>query len=70
MKRLLVGAIGLYQRTAPARTPRCRFIPTCSQYSLEAIERYGAAKGSWMAVRRLARCHPLGSFGFDPVPEK
>lgn len=70
MARLLLRLIGWYQHTAPARTPRCRYIPTCSHYAVESIELYGAGRGSWLAVRRLARCHPLGSFGFDPVPEK
>lgn len=46
----------------------CRFQPTCSCYALEALERHGAARGSWLAVRRLARCQPFGSSGFDPVP--
>jgi putative membrane protein insertion efficiency factor len=70
MRRLLLGAIKLYQSTAPVRRPRCRYIPTCSEYAAEAIERHGAAGGSWLALRRLCRCHPFGSFGFDPVPEK
>ncbi|MFV0256838.1 MAG: membrane protein insertion efficiency factor YidD [Acidimicrobiales bacterium] len=70
MKRLLLWAIGVYQATAVVRTPRCRFIPSCSAYAAEAIERHGAARGSWLALRRLLRCHPFGPFGFDPVPEK
>jgi len=68
--RLLLGAIGLYRMTAPVRTPRCRYLPTCSEYAAEAIERHGAGRGTWLAARRLGRCHPFGSFGFDPVPEK
>lgn len=70
MKRLLLGAIRLYQATSVVRRPRCRFIPTCSAYAAEAVELHGAARGSWLAVRRISRCHPFGSFGFDPVPEK
>jgi putative membrane protein insertion efficiency factor len=70
MKRVLLKAIALYQATAPVRTPRCRYLPTCSAYAAEAIERYGAARGAWLALRRVGRCHPFGSFGFDPVPEK
>ncbi len=70
MSRFIVGLINLYRSTAPARTPRCRYFPTCSEYALEAVERHGAARGSWLAARRLGRCHPFGSFGFDPVPEK
>lgn len=70
MKGLLVGLIRLYQSTAPVRRARCRYIPTCSSYALEAIERHGAGRGTWLALRRVSRCHPFGSFGFDPVPEK
>lgn len=67
--RALLGAINLYRMTAPVRTPRCRYIPTCSTYAVEAIEVHGPARGLWLALRRLGRCHPLGSFGYDPVPE-
>ncbi|HEY1135905.1 MAG TPA: membrane protein insertion efficiency factor YidD [Xanthomonadaceae bacterium] len=49
---------------------RCRFVPTCSEYSMTAIERFGAVHGSWLTVRRLSRCHPLCPGGHDPVPEK
>lgn len=67
--RMMLGAINLYRMTAPVRMPRCRYIPTCSSYAAEAIEVHGPARGLWLAVRRLSRCHPLGSFGYDPVPE-
>jgi putative membrane protein insertion efficiency factor len=67
--RILDGMIRLYQKTSSSRMPRCRFYPTCSQYAREAITEHGAGKGSWLAVRRLSRCHPLGGHGFDPVPE-
>jgi putative membrane protein insertion efficiency factor len=70
MRRALLRLIRLYQATAPMRRPRCRYLPTCSEYALEAIDRHGAARGTWLAVRRISRCHPFGSFGFDPVPEK
>lgn len=70
MSRLLLTVIGWYRATAPARTPRCRYIPTCSHYAEEAIQLHGAARGTWLAARRLGRCHPLGSHGLDPVPEK
>ena len=70
MARLMLAAIRAYQYTAPARAPRCRYLPTCSEYAAEAIERFGPAKGSWLALKRLGRCHPLGSHGLDPVPEK
>ena len=70
ISRFMLRAIGLYRMTAPVRMPRCRYLPTCSEYAAEAIERHGAGRGTWLAARRLGRCHPFGSFGFDPVPEK
>ncbi|HWN20221.1 MAG TPA: membrane protein insertion efficiency factor YidD [Gemmatimonadales bacterium] len=58
-----------YQRgISPALPPSCRFHPSCSQYALEAVTRYGALKGGWLAARRLVRCHPYNPGGFDPVP--
>lgn len=68
-RRLLAALIRAYQRfVSPALPPSCRFHPSCSQYALEAVTRYGACKGSWLAARRLARCHPFHPGGFDPVP--
>jgi uncharacterized protein len=68
-RRLLAALIRAYQRfVSPALPPSCRFHPSCSQYALEAVCRHGALKGSWLAARRLARCHPFHPGGFDPVP--
>lgn len=62
--------IRLYQLTAPVRTPRCRFYPSCSTYALEAVSVHGALKGSWLAGRRLLRCHPWNPGGVDHVPPR
>ncbi|MBQ3259409.1 MAG: membrane protein insertion efficiency factor YidD [Clostridia bacterium] len=71
MKRFLIGIVRWYQRAiSPLTPPNCRFTPTCSSYAIEAIERFGALKGSWLAVKRIARCHPWGGHGYDPVPEQ
>ena len=67
--RTIDAMIRLYQKTSAGRLPRCRFYPTCSQYAREAVAEHGAGTGSWLALRRLGRCHPLGGHGFDPVPE-
>jgi len=69
LARALIAAIRFYQKgISPLTPPSCRFHPTCSQYGLEAVQRYGAARGSWLTVRRLARCHPFCKGGYDPVP--
>lgn len=61
--------IRLYQYAiSPHTPPSCRFTPTCSQYAIEAISRHGALKGGWLALKRIARCHPWGGSGYDPVP--
>ena len=71
MKRLLLWLVRFYRKNiSPLRAPSCRFIPTCSEYALEAIEKYGAVKGGYLALRRLLRCHPFYHGGkiYDPVP--
>ncbi len=69
LKKLAVALIKLYQKIiSPLLGANCRFYPTCSQYALEAIEKYGFFKGGWMALRRILRCHPFHPGGYDPVP--
>jgi uncharacterized protein len=69
--RVLVVPILWYQRfISPLLAPRCRFAPSCSQYAVDALRAHGAARGLWLAVRRLARCHPFHPGGYDPVPAR
>ncbi len=72
MKRLLLGLIGWYRRDiSPNRPPCCRFIPTCSAYAMEAVERYGALRGGWLALKRILKCQPFHrqtAVEYDPVP--
>lgn len=70
MKSLLIKIIEFYRRNiSPNRKPCCRFYPTCSKYALEAVEKYGALKGGYLATRRILRCHPFSKkSGYDPVP--
>jgi len=70
MKNPVVLAIGLYQKSiSPLLPAACRYSPTCSEYARIAIVRHGTARGGWLALRRVLRCHPFGSHGHDPVPE-
>ena len=71
MKNLLIRMIRFYQREISPRKkkPSCRYIPTCSQYAVTAISRFGAWKGGWMALWRVLRCNPFSRGGYDPVPE-
>ena len=65
----LISIVRFYQICiSPLKPPTCRFTPTCSQYALQALRKYGLIKGSWLTVKRLAKCHPWGGSGYDPLP--
>jgi putative membrane protein insertion efficiency factor len=71
MRTLLLALLGFYQRRiSPLLGPSCRYYPTCSQYAVDAVRRFGAVRGSWLATRRLARCHPWTPGGVDHVPDR
>lgn len=70
MKKILIGMINIYQRIPGDFHDGCRHIPTCSNYGLEALEKYGSIKGSYLTIKRIFRCHPLGTKGYDPVPDE
>lgn len=70
MKKLLISLINLYQKMPLSSHKACRFTPTCSNYAKEAINTYGAFKGSILSIKRILKCNPFGPFGYDPVPIK
>jgi uncharacterized protein len=71
VRHIAAFLVTLYQRlVSPLFPPSCRFVPTCSQYAKEAILKHGLARGSYLAARRILRCHPLNPGGYDPVPER
>lgn len=71
MKRAMLASLRFYKRRiSPLLPPACKYTPTCSEYAMQAVERYGALYGGYLAARRLLRCHPFAKGGYDPVPER
>lgn len=70
IRKLLISIIKLYQKTPLKCHSMCRYTPTCSQYTIDALEEYGLFKGSFLALKRIIRCNPWGSSGYDPIPRK
>ena len=69
MKKIILSLISLYQNFSSLTPPRCRFYPTCSEYTKQAIIKHGLLKGGWLGIKRISKCHPLNEGGYDPVPE-
>ncbi len=70
MKNIFIGLIKFYQLFISSYTqPRCRFTPSCSEYTIEVLKKYGVFKGSWLALKRILRCHPFCKGGYDPIPK-
>ena len=68
-QKILIGLVRFYQHAiSPALPPSCRYTPTCSTYAIQALQKHGPIKGSWLAAKRISRCHPWGGKGYDPVP--
>lgn len=68
LKKVFIGLVQFYQYAISPYLPNaCRYTPTCSQYSIEAIQKYGVIKGTWLGIKRISRCHPWGGSGYDPV---
>ena len=71
MRKIIIGLIRFYQYAiSPYLPPSCRYTPTCSDYAVEAVGRFGIVRGVWLAIRRVSRCHPWHEGGYDPVPDK
>lgn len=70
MKKICIGLIKIYQKLPLSSHKMCRYIPTCSNYAIEAINTYGCIKGIFLSIKRIMRCNPWGSCGYDPVPKK